>query len=83
MDEEYEIPVVYKNQQLYFKAIVLTLGLYTKKIQMNVNGREVLFEVDEERNYRAYIDPTNREAIDKADKDLLQAITEALESIFD
>ena len=81
MEEEYEIPVVYKNQQLYFKAIVLTLGLYTKKIQMNVNGTEVFFEVDEERNYRAYIDPTNREAIDKADRELLQAITEALESI--
>ena len=73
MEEEYEIPVVYKNQQLYFKAIVLTLGLYTKKIQMNVNGTEVLFEVDEERAYRAYIDPTNKEAIDKADKELLQA----------
>ena len=81
MEEEYEIPVVYRNQQLYFKAIVLTLGLYTKKIQMNVNGTEVFFEVDEERNYRAYIDPTNRQAIDKADKDLLQAITEELESI--
>jgi hypothetical protein len=27
--------------------------------------------------YRAYIGPTNREAIDKADKELLQAITEA------
>lgn len=38
MEEEYEIPVVYKNQQLYFKAIVLTLGLYIKKIRMNVNG---------------------------------------------
>ena len=40
---------------------------------MNVNGTEVLFEVDEERAYRAYIDPTNKEAIDKADKELLQA----------
>jgi hypothetical protein len=81
MEEEYKIPVVYKNQQLYFKAIVLTLGLYTKKIQINVNGTAVLFEVDEERNYRAYIDPTNREAIDKADKKLLQAIIEAIELI--
>ena len=48
---------------------------------MNINGTEVLFEVDEERAYRAYIDPTNKEAIDKADKELLQAITEALQSI--
>jgi hypothetical protein len=31
MEEEYEIPVVYKNQQLYFKAIVLTLACTPKK----------------------------------------------------
>ena len=64
MDEEFEIPVVYKNQQLFFKARLLQLGLYTHKIRVDVYGTEVFFEVDEERNYRAYIDPTNHEAID-------------------
>jgi hypothetical protein len=39
------------------------------------------FEVDEERNYKAYTDPTNTEPIDKADKDLLQKIAEAIESV--
>ena len=81
MEEEFEIPVVYKNQQLFFKAKRLTLGSYTQKIQVDVNGTEVFFEVDEERNYRAYIDPTNTEAIDNADKDLLQQIVEATESV--
>ena len=81
MEEEFEIPVVYKNQQLYFKAKRLILGSYTQKIQVDVYGTEVFFEVDEERNYRAYIDPTNTEAIDKADKDLLQQIAEAIESV--
>ena len=81
MEDEFDIPVVYKNQQLFFKAKRLVLGLYTQKIQVDVYGTEVFFEVDEERNYRAYIDPTNTEAIDKADKELLQQIAEAIESV--
>ena len=80
MEEEFEIPVVYKNQQLLFKARRVIMGSYTQKIQVDVYGTEVFFEVDEERNYRAYIDPTNQQAIDKADKDLLQQIAEAIES---
>jgi hypothetical protein len=67
MCQEFEIPVVYNNQQFYFKARLLQLGPYTPKIQVDVNGTEVLFEPDEERTYRAYIDPTNKEALDKAD----------------
>jgi len=66
MDEEFEIPVVYNNQQYHFKARLLQLGAYTDKIQVNVNGTEVLFEPDEERNYRAYIDPTNKEGLEQA-----------------
>ena len=75
------VPVVYNNQQLFFKARLLQLGSYTHKIQVNVYGTEVFFEVDEERNYRAYIDPTNTEAIDKVDKKLLQQIAEAIEYV--
>jgi len=54
-----------KNQQLYFKAKRLILGSYTQKLQVDVYGIEVFFEVDKERNYRAYIDPANTEAINK------------------
>jgi hypothetical protein len=81
MEDEFEIPVVYHNQQLSFKAKRLVLGSYTQKLQVHVNGIEVLFEVDEERNYRAYIDPTNTDAIDKVDKELLSTIIETIEAI--
>ncbi len=80
-DDEYEIPVVYNNQQLHFKAKVLTLGLYTKKIQVDVYGTEVLFEPDDEGNYRAWIDPTNKEALEQANVYLLKEIALAIESI--
>ena len=79
MKEEFEIPVGYKNIQYQFKARLLTPGAYTHKIKVDVNGTEVLFEMDEERNYRAYIDPINAKAIEKADKDLLKEIAIAIE----
>ena len=81
MYEEFGIPVVYNKQQYHFKARLLQLGSYTHKIQVNVNGTEVLFEPDEERSYRAYIDPTNKEALDKADIYLLKEIALAIQSI--
>ena len=49
MDEEFEIPVVYNNQPYYLKERLLQVGSYTHKIQVNVNGTEVLFEPDEEK----------------------------------
>jgi hypothetical protein len=81
MEEEFEIPVIYDNKQYHFKARLLQLGSYTHKIQVNVNGTEVLFEPDEERNYRAYIDPTNKEALEQANDYLLKEIALAIESI--
>ena len=81
MEEEFEIPVVYKNKQLFFKAKRLVLGSYTQKLQVDVYDTEVFFEVDEERNYRAYIDPTNSAANNNVDKDLLQQIAETIESV--
>jgi hypothetical protein len=81
MEEQFEIPVVYNNQQYHFKARLLQLGSYTHKIQVSVNGTEVLFEPDEERNYRAYIDPTNKGALEQTDIYLLKEIALAIESI--
>ncbi len=64
----------HNNQQYNFKARLLQLGSYTHKIQVYVNGTEVLFEPDEERNYRAYIDPTNKEGLEQAHIYLLKEI---------
>lgn len=81
MSDDFEIPVVYKNQQQHFKARLLLLGSYTHKIEVDVFDVTVLFEVDEERNYRAYVDPQNKEAIDKIDVALLKEIAIAIETI--
>ena len=77
MNKDFDIPVVYKNQQHHFKAKLLLLGSYTNKIEVDVHGVPVLFEVDEERNHRAYVDPDNKEAMDKTDTGLLEEIVTA------
>lgn len=79
MTDEFEIPIDYKGQEYVFKARLLNFG-YTYKIQVDVNGIDVLFEPDEERAYRAVVAPEFMEGKHKIDGDLLQAIVTTIES---
>jgi hypothetical protein len=54
MNEPFDLPVTFKSQQLYFTTQLLLLG-YTHKFRVEVNGEEILFKPNEERNYRAVI----------------------------
>lgn len=80
MNEEFDLPVLFDNKQYHFKARLLQFPL-THKFQVDVNGIEVLFEPDEERNYRAWIEPTNKEALTKVNPHLLKEVAVAIESI--
>ena len=80
MEDTFDIPVTYKEKELLFKSQLLILG-YTHKISVDVNGTEVLFEPDEERNYRAVIGPEKMEGMKTIDKELLKAIAGAIETI--
>jgi hypothetical protein len=77
MDDDLEVPVTYKNQELIFNAKFIQFG-YSYKFEVDVNGIIVFFEPDEERNFRAIIDPTIDHANHKIDKELIQLIAEAL-----
>lgn len=77
MDADLEVPVTYKNQELIFNAKFIQFG-YSYKFDVDVNGILVSFEPDEERNFRAIIDPTIDHANHKIDKELIQLIAEAL-----
>ena len=61
MDEPFGLPVTYKGKELLFPARLL-MQSYTHKFQVEVNGQVVLFKPDEERNYRAVIDPEQMES---------------------
>lgn len=80
MNEEFELPVMFDNRPYHFKAWILQFPLI-HKFQVDVDGIEVLFEPDEERSYRAWIDPTNQEALTKVNPHLLKEIALAIESI--
>lgn len=54
MYDPFELPVSYKGEELLFPAELKQIG-YTHAIVVDVYGQEVLFEPDEERNYRAVV----------------------------
>lgn len=77
MDDSFELPVTYNNHELLFPAQYLKLG-YSYKIRVEIYGQAVLFEPDEERNWRALIDMEDLNK-NKLDAGLLQAIIYALD----
>jgi hypothetical protein len=78
MAEPFLLIVKYGNREFRLDAELRMLG-YTHKIAVMVDTTEVLFEPDEERNYRAVVaaDTDQRKLPDAG---LLQAIAEELEA---
>lgn len=54
MDEPFLIPVSYKGKEWEFEATLQILG-YTHRFNVLVEGAEVIFERDEEGQYRAIV----------------------------
>ncbi len=80
MEEPFDLPVEYKGKEYIFKAKLVVYG-YSHKFHVDVNGEEIIFEPDEERNYRAvlnYSDTDNRKNIDA---DLCKEITKVIEGL--
>ncbi len=76
MDHQFELSVIFKGEELSLNARLAAFG-YSYKFFVEVAGRAIIFEKDDEGEYRALTD-----AADTAtDKDLLQAIVTALEKI--
>lgn len=81
MEDEFELPVQYKGNQLMFKASLLITG-YTHKFKVEVGEQVVIFEPDEQREYRAVI-PYEEIANQKnVDVELLKRIAEVIEHLF-
>lgn len=80
MEEHFELPLVYKGEQLELKASLLVTG-YTHKFSVDINGQIIIFEPDEERNYRAVIPYDDLHQNRNIDKELLKAIVAAIDVI--
>lgn len=75
IDEPFELPVDYKGQEIIIPGTLKRRG-YSYKIHMEVDGQEIIFEPDEERNFRAINESA---AGGTVSIDIVRAIGEALE----
>jgi len=80
MEEQFELPLVYKGEQVLLKASLLVTR-YTHKFNVDVNGQNIIFEPDEERNYRAIIPYDDINKNKPVDIQLLKEIAKAIGSI--
>jgi hypothetical protein len=80
MEDEFLISVTNSAKTLQFPARLHKYG-YSYKIAVEVNGVTLMFEPDEERNWRAQLLPEQFELRDKIDVRLLESIASEIEKI--
>jgi hypothetical protein len=80
MTESFTLSVTYHNKTREFTAELRVTG-YTHRIVIMVDKNEVVFEPDEERNYRAVIYEGEVKQ-NPPDAGLIKAIVEGLEEAF-
>ena len=81
MEETFDLPVEYGGEQLMLKTSLLVTG-YTHKFNVEVEGQSIIFEPDEERNYRSVIPFDDLKSQKHIDIDLLKTIAAMLERFF-
>ena len=81
MDETFTLVINYKGKEYQVEGELRIFG-YTHKIAINFEGREILFEPDEERNYRAVM-PRYDGSMAEIDIELVQAISKELAAAFE
>jgi hypothetical protein len=74
------ITVPYKGEEKEIEVELRQVG-YTHRFIALLDGVEVYFEPDEERQYRAIIPPEQAEGAHKIDPALLQAIAQTLHEV--
>lgn len=81
MHETFDLPVWYNGKEIMLPAELQPWG-YTHRITVQIEDIPFHFEPDEEKNYRAVIDPALKITADKIDKKILQAVAETLHDLF-
>ncbi|WP_207492312.1 hypothetical protein [Aridibaculum aurantiacum] len=78
MDDTIEIPITCKGKEYSFAAKLIKYG-YIHRIEVDIDGVQVLFEPDEERNYRAIIGSHNEPNNEQAE--LIRAVIQVLDNL--
>jgi hypothetical protein len=80
MEDSFSIDVDFRGKEYSFEARLVAVG-YTHKFCIVINGIEVTFEPDEERNYRAILNTSELSSIKEVDIELIKAVGEKFQSI--
>lgn len=80
MQDYFDLPVTYKGEEFMLKSSLLVTG-YTHKFNVEIDGKDYIFEPDEERNYRCVIPYDKIGEQKEVDVELFKAIVEAIESL--
>ncbi|SFP79987.1 hypothetical protein [Parafilimonas terrae] len=79
MEHYFELPVTINGEEKYFKGRLATFG-YVYKFYIIVDGQELVFEKDDEQQYRVLSEGVKEKGIDPA---LIQAIVTILDKLHD
>ena len=77
---EFELALNYKGKDLLLPVRLMNYGT-SYKLEVEIDGTKVLFEPDEERNWRAMISYEDVQANKKMDTGLLELIARELDTI--
>ena len=80
MDENFDIDVLYNDEELTLPCKLLKFG-YSYKIEVDLRGTKILFEPDEERKWRASIPYEEINSNKKIDKSLLTTIASTIDEL--
>jgi len=80
MDEPFILTIQYDGREYTFEARLAVMG-YTHKFYVVVNGKEVVFEPDEERKYRAILSGVDQEKVTHQDRGMIREIGRRIEEI--
>jgi hypothetical protein len=78
MDEPFTISIFYQGDEYEYDARLVTLG-YTHKFFVIINGMEVIYEPDDERNYRAILKDADLSKIKDSDVELIKAVGDKIQ----
>lgn len=77
MNESFELPVQFGDKTILLPAELKIWG-YSHRILVTWEEQIIIFEPDEERNYRAFIENIEK----RPALEIVKAITESIESLF-
>ena len=72
-DESFSLPVENRGREIVYEGRLVRWG-YSYRIHINVDGEDLIFEPDEERNFRAIVMGDQA----RFSRDTIEAIADAL-----